>query len=60
MRGHHSRSDEDDLEGGRVLATSEDARLLACYSHIFERGQRASWKLFGYCTLAVSQAILRH
>jgi hypothetical protein len=60
MRGHHSRSDEDDLEGGRVFTTSGDTRLLTCYSYLFERGLRAPWKLFGYCTLVVSQAIVRH
>ena len=54
----HSPSNED-LEGGRILTTSEDTKLAhTYYSYIFNRKLRASWKLFGFCALVVSRALV--
>jgi len=61
MHGHHPHSDKHDLEGGRVLAPPENTGPIhTCYSHLFERGPRVSWVLFGCCTLVVNLVIVRH
>ncbi|KAF9651977.1 hypothetical protein BDM02DRAFT_323575 [Thelephora ganbajun] len=53
IRDRRPHSEKDDLEGGRILDTSEGAGLLhVSYSCLFGRGSCASWKLFGCCVLA--------
>ena len=61
MHDDHVCYEKVDLEGGRPIAAPQDTGFLhSCYPYLFERGPRASWKLFAGCALMVSQRIVRH